>query len=240
MEVDYKPITLPSKCLVYKDVDPTKIQIRTLRGKDEKLIAEVNYDNYERQLLTILRNVIQGIDPAKLTLGDRLYILVWEAINSYGKDFDVEHNCTECFERVTSTVDLSTLEVVELPDDFKEPYPIKLSTGDVVNLRLFRVEDEIKIAEYEKNDKASWLYRFAVPIVSEKGIWDRVSFLENLPVKDMAAIRAFHNKFQHGPKMEATYTCRKCGGTGVVPVPFRTEMLFPYGNALRRYIADGV
>jgi len=241
MEENYKPIQLPSKCLVYKDVDPTKVQIRTFKGKDEKLIAEITYDNFERKALVVMRNVLQGIEPDKLTVGDRLYVLVWEAINSYTKDYDVEHTCNDCFERITSTIDLSTLEVVELPEDFKEPYPLKLSNGDIVNLRLFRVEDEIKIADYEKADKASWLYRFATAIVDDsKGIWDRVAYLENMESKDLASIRAFHNKFVHGPKMESPYICPKCGGAGRTPVPFRLEMLFPYGKTLERYFGNAV
>jgi hypothetical protein len=245
MEDNYRPISLPSKCLVYKGVDKDGIQIRTLKGKDEKLIAEVNYDNFEKKFLLLLKNVLKGIDPEILTVGDRLFILLWEAINSYSKDFDIEHNCMSCFEKITSTVDLSQLDVVELPDDFKEPYSKELSDGSSVKLRLFRVQDEINIANYEKSGDSSWLYRFATSVVQKKsnkevGIWDRVSYLENLSAGDVAKIRAFHQEFAHGPKMEAPYICNKCGGEGVVPVPFRTEMLFPYGENLSKYYGNPV
>jgi len=154
MDSDFKPIKLPSRCLVYDGVDPDGISIRTLKGKDEKLIAEVNYDNFEKKFLLLLKNIIKGVDPIKLTVGDRLFILLWEAINSYSKDFDIEHTCIECYEKIKSTVDLSDLEVIELSKDFKEPYEKKLSDGSIVKLRLFTVQDEINIAAYEKADKS--------------------------------------------------------------------------------------
>ena len=53
-------------------------------------------------------------------------------------------------------------------------------------------------------------------------------------------IRAFHDKFKHGPKMISKYTCPDCGGTGVMPVPFRLEMLLPYGENLARAVGDTV
>jgi len=245
MDTDFKPIKLPSKCLVYEGVDPDGITIRTLKGKDEKLIAEVTYDNFEKKFLLLLKSIIKGVEPAQLTVGDRLFVLLWETINSYSKDFDVDHTCSECMEKITSTVDLSELDVIELPDNFKEPYEKKLSDDSSVQLRLFRVQDEINIAAYEKSNPSSWLYRFATSLVmfkdeKEVGIWDRVSFLENLGAKDLAAIRSFHNEYAHGPKMEAEYTCSKCGGEGKVPVPFRTEMLFPYGETLSRYYGNPI
>lgn len=240
MEEKYLEVSLPSKGLVYPGVDITKIGVRTFKGKDEKLMADLNSGNFERRILTILNSVIKGIDAATLTTGDRLYLLIWEAINSYSKDYKIEGDCLNCFQKITIPVDLSQLEVVDLPDNFKEPYPLTLSTGELVNLKLLRVEDEVKVADYEKSSsQSSWLFRFAHTIINDKGIWDKVAWLENLPAKDVAAIRAFQDKFTHGPKLETKYTCSKCGGTGIMPVPFRLQMFFPYGEALKGFVGDG-
>lgn len=241
MEEGYLEIQLPSKCLVYKDVDPAKIGVRTFKGKDEKLMADLNIDNFERRVLTILTSVTKGIDPSLLTTGDRLYILIWEAINSYTKDIVVEGICGNCFEKISIPADLSQLEVINLPEDFKEPYSLTLSNGEVINLRLFRVADEVKIADYEKSSKDSaWVFRFANSVMGDKNIIDKVAWLENLPAKDLAAIRAFHEKFYHGPKLETKYVCPKCEGAGVMPIPFRLQVFFPYGKALSGFIGDGV
>jgi len=245
MQENYVTVKLPSKCLVYPDIDlaknPDAIQIRTFKGRDEKLIAELSNENFEKKFLTVLHGVLKGIDPVKLTLGDRLYLVVWETINSYSKMFSVDFECEHCWQKNTFDVDLTKLEIIELPDTYREPYELKLPvSGQLVKCRMLRVEDVLKVNELDKAGQNVWLYRYALSLVNDKGIWDNVDFLENLSTKDLMVIRAFHNKFEHGLKMEAAYECPKCGGTGVMPVPFRLEMLLPYGKKLERYTGDAV
>jgi len=241
MDEKYFQIKLPSKCMLYKDVDPTKIEIRTFKGKDEKLIAEINSENFEKKFVSVLKQVLKGIDPLELTVGDELHLALWETINSYSKDFFVTHECEHCWQKIETTVDLSKIDVVELKDDFEEPKEIKLpESGDIVKLRLMRVADILKVDEIIKMGKNIWLYRYALSIVDDKGIWDKVNYLENMESKDLMHIRAFHDEYMHGPKMEAQYECPKCGGAGVMPVPFRLEMLLPYGKALGRHIRNAV
>lgn len=241
MDEKYFQIKLPSRCLVYKDVDPSSLQIRAFRGKDEKLIAEISSENFERKFVEVLKQVFKGVDPLQLTLGDELHLALWETINSYSKDFFVTQECEHCWQKSDITVDLSTLEVIELPDEFSEPSEVKLpESGDVVKLRLLRVADILKIDEVTKLGKSVWLYRYALSLVDERGIWDKVDYLENVSSKDLMYIRSFHDKYMHGPKMEAKYECPKCGGSGVVPVPFRFDMLLPYGKNLSRYTGNAV
>ena len=240
MAENYFNISLPSKCLVYPGVNPADVKIRPFKGKDEKFIASMNYENLEKKFVELLKNVFVGVQPEKLTIGDRLYLLVWEVVNSYSPTVDAEIICKNCFQRVVVTLDLSKLEVQELPDNYKEPYPITLSDGTVVNMRLFRVEDEIKVVDYEKINPDSWLYRYALSIVSDEPIDKRVVFLENLPTKDIALIRGFHDKFYHGPIMEAPYVCPKCEIEEVVACPFRFEWLIPAGKTLIRIIGDRI
>ena len=236
----YVGVDFPSKYLVYPGLDLTKVGIRLLKGKDEKLIAELSYDNFERKFVEIIRNVMVGIDPREMTIGDRLYVMLWEAINSYSKIVDIETQCGSCLQKVTYQIDLSQLAVIELPADFKEPYPIQLSNGNVVNMRLFRVKDEERLFDVQKAGHKTWLYRFALSIVDDKNEWDKVAYLEELNTRDLALIRAFHEKYYHGPKMEAITECPKCGVSEVTPVPFRLEFFFPYGKALRKYFGGTV
>lgn len=237
----YFPLDFPSKYRVYPDVDPSKVGIRTLKGKDEKLIAELTYDNFEKKFIEVLKNTLIGIDPRQLTIGDRMYIMLWQAINSYNKMAVIDTTCEHCFQKMEMEIDLSTLQVIDLPIDFVEPYKIKLSTGDIVNLKIFRVSDEEKMYDVEKAGYQTWLYRYALTIIDpKKGDWDKVAMLEEMDTRDLALIRAFHEKYTHGPKLETTLECPKCGGVGLVPVPFRLEMFFPYGKSLRRYFGDTI
>ena len=241
MSENYMAVNFPSKCLVYPDVDPTKIQIRTFKGRDEKMIAEISNDNFEKKFSTILKSVLRGVDPTKLTVGDRLYLVIWEAINSYSKIFSVDYECEHCWQKSTYDIDLTQLERVELPDDYKEPYELKLpESGDMVKVRLLRVDDMLKINEMDKAGQSVWLYRYALTLVNDKNVWNNVEYLEDLSTKDLMVIRAFHTKYEHGLRMQARYECPKCGGVGIMPVPFRLEMLLPYGEKLTRYTGNTI
>ena len=83
----FVPVSLPSKCLTYEGVDPDSIKIRAFKGREEELLAELNLSNLPKKLLTIIENVVQGIEVKKLTSGDARFIMMWEAINSYSSEF---------------------------------------------------------------------------------------------------------------------------------------------------------
>jgi hypothetical protein len=240
-EYVYFNVTLPSKCLVYKDVDPTKIQIRTLKGEDEKLIAEISSDNFDKKYNMVLTKVFKGVDPLKLTLGDRFYLVLWETINSYSKDFPVEHECDQCWKKSTHIVDLSKLEIMEIPDGYKEPCEITLpKSGTNIKLRLLTVQDLIEIDAAEKNNQNVWLYRPALSIVNNKPVSERLEYVGGLDTQDVEYIRGFQDAFEHGVKMRTNYTCPKCGGVGEMPVPFQFTMLLSYGETLKRRVGDAI
>ena len=234
-------LDLPSKGLAY-NVPLSEIKIRQLKGGDEKLLAELNLDNIENKYLALLKNrvkggdpVIKGIDPAKLTLGDRLYVLLWLRINSYSPTFLATLVCQDCFKSINIEVDLTKIEEKSLPEGFKQPTEILLDNGDKLNLRLFTIEDEIKSYEKEKKDgiEETYLYRLALSIVDSRNIPDRVSYLEDLPSKDIAKIKYFHESHVHGPQLDSIpYTCPKCGEVGSLALPFRPTWLFPNGSEI--------
>ena len=61
MEEQFIPITLPSKCKSYQNIDPAKIAIRPFKGKDEALIAELTLDNIKKKLSVIFKNIFSLI-----------------------------------------------------------------------------------------------------------------------------------------------------------------------------------
>lgn len=234
-------LVLPSGCRLYKDVDPAKVKIRTLQGKDQKLLAELSYDNFERKILALLENVVQGVKPENLTTGDRLYILVWEAINSFGRSYPVQAVCEHCGSSVSVDVDLAQIDSAQLDPSYEEPYPMKLRDGRTIKMRLYRVRDEVKVADFEKSGKNAFLYKLGLSIVDDRhNDIERMMVLEEAEADDIARMRAFHTKFEHGPKMEYKYECPDCGGVGLTPVPFRIDFILPVGEALKGYTADDV
>jgi hypothetical protein len=235
MSENYIPIKLPSKGKAYPaDVNLSAISIRVTKGKDEKIIAEITNDNFEKKFLMLMQSVMKGIDPSILTFGDRKFVMIWLAINSISAKHPVTFACHTCLQDIEVEADLSKFEIKELPDDFVVPKEIRLSDRSV-NVRLLTVGDEIKVSEYEHQGRNPWLYRYALSIVpkDKQTVWDIVNELEEMSSADIAKIRAFHEVYDHGPVMESGYECPKCGGVGRVSVPFRLEMLFPYGDTLK-------
>lgn len=225
---NYFPINLPSKCLVYTDVDPSKILIRTFKGKDQELISQLTLANLNKKFLVVINNVIQGIEASKLTSGDGKYVLMWETINSYGNNYPLKMICEFCLQDIEISIDLNTLEKKELPDNFKQPYKVKLSDS-VVKLRLLTLGDEVDSFEFGKKGQPTYLYDYALSIVDESmNILDKVEMLRNMDVKDLNKIESFHEQFDHGPDMETNYVCPKCGGEGKVLVPFRLSEFFRF------------
>ncbi len=219
----YVPITLPSKCLTYTGVDPQGISIRPMKGRDEEILAELSLENIKKKLLTLYQGLIKGIDPKLLTAGDELYIMYWQAINSYSKDFPMSMKCPTCLRNIDISIDLNKLEVKELPNDFTQPVKRVLSTGPV-SLRLQTIQDEINALDFGSKSKSNYLYNYALCIVDDNiDVIGRLKILEEMKTQDLAVIRKFHTDFAHGPILQSPYTCPKCEDEGEVSVPFRLD-----------------
>ena len=233
MSENYLPISLPSKCLPYDGIDSSKVLIRPYCGSDEILLSQITPLNLESKFLCVLKNVLQGIDPERLTLGDRFYIILWEFINSYTNVISLTTLCSNCLKEVEFSVDLSVLDVTYLPDGYKQPYSVTLSDGSKVKLKLLSVKDVIEAEKYSKNDSENdFLYEYAGSVVDDRGLPERVTWLQNLKARDLALIRAFQEKFVHGPNMVTKVICPKCQEEEEIIIPFRFTFFFPAGAAL--------
>lgn len=227
MSDGYLSITLPSRCKPYPDVNPADIKIRPYRGKDELLLSEITIDNLDKKYLMVLEQVMKGINPSRLTLGDRLYIMITEYINSYSNTVDIEFMCGSCFTSNTAAVDLSNLDVITLPDDYKEPVPVLLPSGKTVNMKLLSITDEIDCRQYElQTQESGTLFRLAKSWVDNRDVLARLKDLEEFDAKDTREMRKFAITYAHGPDMRAPAKCAKCGEVNELSIPFRFDFIF--------------
>lgn len=241
-KVEFANIKLPSGGKCYKNFNADKVMIRPMTAADEKLVREINVNNAAAKWEALMKSVLIGIDPNEMTIGDRNYILVWLAANSYDPTVMVAGICSNCFQNITVPVDLSKLVVKTLPDEFKSNTTISLSDGPIT-LRLLTVGDETKVWDYERQGQGSWVYQYALSVVDREHEFDHImTRLGSMASRDFAKIRAFHEYYDHGPVMEVPYKCpRNCGGEGLkLPVPFQREWLLPVGEALKVYFGPAV
>jgi hypothetical protein len=205
---------------------------------DEIFLAEVNPTNLYHKYAMILKSAMVGIDPCLLTIGDTQYIMVWEYAKSYGGVIVEKTVCGECLEDIDVNVDLRELDVVHIPDGFVVPHQVHLPDSGVdVSLRLLTIGDEIQDGS---SGNMGLIYKCARTMVDNRNMADRIDFLGKLKAIDLATIRAFHEKYYHGPNMSTKFVCPKCGKEDVVDVPFRLDFIFPRGETLTRSIGKGI
>jgi len=229
-EEQFVTITLPSKGLAYEDPSTGTIQVRPFKGRDEALLAELTLDNAKKKFVTIIKNVIKGIDPEKLTSGDVQYILLWQAINSYNRDYPIQLVCEHCLKNIQVVCDLSKINSVELSDDFVQPIVVKLSNR-TVQLRLLTLNDEISEFDWSVQGKSTYFYLYALSIVDEKmDLLAKLSMLEDMSPSDLNVIRETLKKYDHGPDMITPYICPLCEYEGKIELPFRYEKLFSFSK----------
>jgi|GEM_PF-5453977 len=228
----YLPIQLPSRCLPYEGVKPEDITIRPYCGEDEILLAQINPANMERNFLAVLKRVLQGIDPIKLTLGDRLYIIIWEYINSYSETVKISAMCSHCLQTGEFIADLRKLDVAKLPEDFVQPQEVELPVSkEKVKLRLLTVEDRIE-SERLQDKIDPYLYECACSVVCDN-VLKQVESIKSWKAKDTARVRYFHEQYKHGPILLQTLKCSRCGAGVEIIIPFRYDYFFPVGSYLR-------
>jgi hypothetical protein len=236
----YHVLDLPSRLKVYKDVK--EISIRFLKGKDEKLLGGLTISNWDKKYNILLNQVLKGIDPRELTLGDRTYIAIWLSANCYSHIYPIETLCLECFAKVKVKVDLKKLEKVYLSEDFVEPEPVELLDGTVIPMRLLRVKDQISYLDYiAKAEEDRPNFKLALTMENDMTLAQRLAFLDNLDTKDLGILRNFHDKHVHGVNLDDyAFECPKCKEAGTTPVPFRFEMLVPDNETVSNFARDGV
>jgi len=221
----YLPISLPSKCKAYGGIDPNSICIRPFTGKEHQLTKEITSVNIKKKLVTLLSNVLVGIDPLKLTSGDVLYIVLWEAINSYSNLYPLKIYCENCLQEIEVNVDLNAVESIDLPDNFSQPFDVQLTTGPL-KLRLPTLRDEIEVLDMERLGHSTYLYSLALCIESEESSSSWVVKMEEWSSQDIMKLEQELGKYIHGPTMGGRYICPKCSGEGTLIIPFRADRLF--------------
>lgn len=229
------PIQLPSQCLPYEGLKPENILVRPYNGEDEILLAQINPTNIERNFLAVLRNVVQGIEPEKLTIGDRLYIIIWEYVNSYSNVLILKQTCSHCLQKVDFVIDmLKDVKIQKLADNYKDLCSFDLPENkEHVEVKVLTVADEVEAEKMSVNGQDPHLYRIARSITNCDNAFAHVERMKKWQAKDIARIRKFHDiDAFHGPTSNAQVKCPHCGEEEDIIVPFLLEFLYPTGETL--------
>jgi hypothetical protein len=235
MSIVHLPVVWPSGCGTYIDAVPEDIMVRPYTGEDESILAQINPTNIEKNFLIILKRVVSGIDPTKLTLGDRMYLMIWEYINSYSETLRVRQVCSNCLKEAEFTIDLRNLSIKGLDPDLSIPTDVQLPiSGETVHLRPLTVGDEVAVEKLRSSGTDIHLYRYARSFVGGADPVKQMEEMRTWPARDVARIRYYHDvEADHGPIMNVEQSCPECGGEEEVIIPFRFGFFYPEGETLR-------
>lgn len=190
-----------------------------------------------------------------LTYGDFWFVLAWLRINTFeNAPFSMKWSCPECHSTNSTKLVLSELQIVELPQEYKEPATITLPNGEELPLRLQRVSDQDKVEAYAKvilntdspTPEELYIPSLAITIANGMDLHSNVEMLSEkgkYSAEDLTILSEFQDVYAHGlPR----HISAKCGGAGGcdfsvnrLRLEFRIHDTIP-ANEYRRYIGNNI
>ena len=209
-----------------------KVFYRNLLGRDEKMIASATAKNFKMVILDVLKSLMR--DKAlfsQLTLDDRDFLLMWIWANNYSTERQMSITCEACGHRDNFKVDLTGIPVKDLSEDYQQPFPLTLSNGEVVTLRLKTVSDEQKaeaiVAQNPDLDIEQVELALTTQFKTVMNIRQKLKAMEALTGKDNALIRTFHEYFSYGLKKSLEHECSSCQEVTTFAFPFHAGDFLP-------------
>jgi hypothetical protein len=229
LKVKFYSVELPSKGrLGY----PESVEYRDIMVRDEKVLSSATPKTYADTLNKVLKSLLK--DPSiydKLCIYDRDFLLLWIWANNYSTEKQFEVYCPVCTTKDTVDINLTKIDIVTVSDDLKVPFPLDLSNGETVNLRLLTVQDEAvakKFATHHKMNEADVKFALAMEFKTRLPLADKIRYIDNnVTGRDMGRIRAFHDRFKFGLEDKVKHECTGCGEVTPHEIPFSGEFLLP-------------
>ena len=196
-------VALPSNCVCYPF---DKLMARPLKTAEVKNLRALMLGTSTMTLASAIAPAFSS-NPGLLTHGDFWIAAAWLRANTFqSSPLTVKWECDACGYENKTVVDLEKLEVVKLDSEYREPGTVTLpSSGDEVKLRLFRVDDETRVASYMEamspdgkvNASDRWICELAATIY-DKQIHPAYEYCRQLDPNDLLFIEQFQSEFAHG------------------------------------------
>lgn len=227
---------LPSKFRLYPE--GTKIYARPLKVLEVKSLASLSDGNANYIINNIIKSTIKGIDPDKLLVADKLYLIFWLRANTY-KDsgYVVDFNCRKCDTQSKYEFGLDCLNINEIKDEYNPNHEIVLSNGDKIKTRQLTVEFENVVPQFisknknaisQFNDELLGIANLITEINDKPmSLMQKYDYLSELSPGDYVKIETYILDNEIGLDPIMNVTCKNCGGSSPVAVSFRSDFFIP-------------
>ena len=218
---------------------PATVEFRDMVYGDEKSLSGTDESNYTKTINHVMKSVMNDVEwYDDMTITDRDYFFLMMFASNYSSNVDLDLSCKSCGHEFKTSVDLTELDVMELSDNYVEPFKIPLKSGYTAYVRLPRVKDELKVQglmnrlnkEGEQFDNNDAIMGLTTELEMEDGnkltlpIDQKIKWMfNNLSIKDVNNIRKFYNYFNYGVEQTTYITCPSCGEENLYTVPFRLD-----------------
>lgn len=237
--------TLPSKGLLYGKDFGSEVTIRSMTTFEEKM--RLGNQGFFKTMCSILDSVVvspENYDTQAMTLFDFYFLMYKMRTVSYGNIYKVQVTCPNCGHTEICKVDLDTLEINYLSDEFQEPFEIGPlpRSGDTVECRFLRISDSINNEKKAKDilskspdyiGDPQYILNKASQIVSingqEKSSVEIQMYVERMQAMDSAYLSQVYDKITSGVGMSTlcSDTCTSCGEELKFTLPFNSEFFRP-------------
>lgn len=242
---NYEKIYLPSRGKFYTTPDLPQngeLHVRPMTGQEEAIISSVRHMRKGGIDMIFSNCVRENINPGKLLIVDRVYMLIYLRAISYGNLYEVALKCPECNSQFDYDIDLN-LPIDYCPENFTKDNLTKVlpKSGFQFKYRLATGEDDIEMEQYrERRSKIanavndSFFHKASI-LIEEIGNGQATitnkygikALLEKLPSRDVNYIRNLLNDPPFGVETEVDIMCQNCVAEFKVELPFEVNFFFP-------------
>ena len=215
----------PSKFKLYKD---NKIYGRRLTVPEVKKLSEMNEENGNSVIRSILSNSIKGIAVDDIIVADKIYLIFWLRANTYREQgYETRFKCNLCKKEGEYEFTLEHLKVNYINDDFDKISRIPIEKDIRISYCTIATYDEmIKAKEIKDIDEDILDYAANVKI-ENLGLMEKYKFIADLDPTDYCKLETYIKKYQIGVQNFIEIKCRNCGGMAQSGITFRTDFFIP-------------
>ena len=199
----------------------TELKVREITGHEEDMLA--NRKMAANQKINALiaqctERVGTVSDNGKLsqvvldmTVGDRLFAIFAIRRVTVGNEYTFEARCNHCQHTGRFTVDLSELEIKEMPDRAKRSFETTLpSSGQLVKFHPMIGREEMKLQQIDKKGTHSLSLAIIVRLDSLDGKAPTLGAVKSLNMKDRQFLRSKFDEVEGGVETEIELDCSSC------------------------------
>lgn len=224
---------LPSKYKLYPE--GTKILGRRLNVPEVKKLAELNQENFNFVINSVLEQAIKGIDVTDLKVQDKLYIIFWLRANTYKEPgYVTSFHCSNsaCDKDTEYEFQLDQLEMVYLNENFNENLTLGKNNIKINFESILDIKEKVEVLKNFEGDLDEEDLDIASNINvinnNEMTLLQKYEFIrEELDPQEYIKLTQYIKDNEFGFENEFDVKCKHCGGITPMGISFCRSFFIP-------------